>query len=145
MGAVQLSFFFIGGAVCLFVLLFCLTSLGEKKPRAALVSAALCAAWGLIWFGGYFVFQPSDLILLIPVLVVFLFAVLFFMPLGIRKPLQIGEVTERVDERDVMFAREEYEPGTERYEKYYAMRPEKKRSDDAIRKLPELLEPGGRY
>jgi len=70
---------------------------------------------------------------------------LFFAPIGRRKVLRIEEITERVDERDVMFAREAYEPGTEKYAAYYAMRPENEAVDRTIRKLPPLLASGGRY
>jgi reductive dehalogenase len=59
--------------------------------------------------------------------------------------MPIGEITERVDERDIMFAREEYLPGTEKYETYYAMKPHLKEIDDSVRDLPPLLEPGGKY
>jgi ferredoxin len=44
-----------------------------------------------------------------------------------------------------MFAREEYSAGTARYDEYYAKHPQKKDIDDRLRKLPGLLEHGGRY
>ena len=59
--------------------------------------------------------------------------------------IEINQTGEKVDERDVMFAREEYLPGDSQYEIYYSMRPENKEIDDGIRKLPFLLEPGGKY
>lgn len=59
--------------------------------------------------------------------------------------MTIGEVTERVDERTTMFAREEYKPGTEKYERYYSLHPEHKGFDDRLRQLPPLMTPGGRY
>jgi hypothetical protein len=65
--------------------------------------------------------------------------------LGKTSSLQIGEINERVDERDVMFAREEYHPGTDKYNTYYNMRPNHKEIDDKLRALPELLKPGGKY
>ena len=54
--------------------------------------------------------------------------------------------TERVDERDTMFARMAREPGTPAYEDYYAEhRPDLKAVDDRLRRLPGLLQPGGRH
>jgi len=53
--------------------------------------------------------------------------------------------TERVDERDTMFARAERRAGTPQYEAYYAARPELKGVDDRLRAMPELLAPGGRH
>jgi ferredoxin len=50
---------------------------------------------------------------------------------------------ERFDERDAMFSRAALEPGTPAYAAAYARRPELKEVDDAIRRLPELTEPGG--
>jgi reductive dehalogenase len=44
-----------------------------------------------------------------------------------------------------MFAREEYYPGSEKYEAYYRANPDKKATDDRIRALPEILRPGGKY
>ncbi|MFP4529302.1 MAG: reductive dehalogenase [Candidatus Kapaibacterium sp.] len=53
--------------------------------------------------------------------------------------------SERFDERDTMFAREEYSKGTEKYIYYYLQHPDRKKADDSIRALPELLAPGGKY
>ncbi|GAG17787.1 unnamed protein product, partial [marine sediment metagenome] len=45
----------------------------------------------------------------------------------------------KVDERDVIFARFEYREGTETNEEYYGRRPEYKQIDDEIRKFPDIL------
>ena len=50
---------------------------------------------------------------------------------------------EQVDERDVIFSREGYQPGTPAYETYYGARPENRPVDDRIRQLPEMCSPGG--
>ena len=52
---------------------------------------------------------------------------------------------ERVDERDVMFARMSRKPGTPAYRDYYSRKPELKKTDDRIRNMPGLCRPGGRY
>ena len=51
---------------------------------------------------------------------------------------------ERFDERDVVFARARLQPGSEEYERYYAMRPENLDIDDRFRALPGLLSPEAR-
>ena len=42
-----------------------------------------------------------------------------------------------------MFARANYEQGSFQYSDYYAKHPEKKKVDDRVRAMPELLSPGG--
>lgn len=44
-----------------------------------------------------------------------------------------------------MFARAARRPGTAQYEEYYSRHPELKKTDDRIRNMPVLLEPGGRH
>jgi hypothetical protein len=47
------------------------------------------------------------------------------------------------DERDTMFARMNYVPGTAAYQDYYQRRPELKGADDALRSMPAPGEEGG--
>ena len=56
-----------------------------------------------------------------------------------------GAGAERVDERDTIFARARYRPGTAEHEDYYSCHPELKEVDDHFRTLPELGAPGGQY
>lgn len=53
--------------------------------------------------------------------------------------------TERVDERDTMFARMARRSGTPAYDEYYARRAELRAGDDRLRALPPLCAPGTRY
>ncbi len=134
-----------GAAVCLFFALFAVDSIRERKPRASAVSAALVVAFGILWFGGSALLHLQGWLLYLPPMLLLMFAVFFYAPIGEGRSIRIEASNERVDERDVIFAREEYHPGTEKYEIYYSMRPELKEIDDRMRGLPELLEPGGRY
>jgi reductive dehalogenase len=145
MTVVHILFFVTGLAVCIFFAAFGVSSIREKKPRAALVSAAMLIAFGLVWFGGYALLTPAGFTQLISMAIIALVAILFFMPLGKAEAIRVGKTSERFDERDAIFSREEYHPGTEKHERYYAVRPEFKEIDDKMRELPELLEPGGRY
>lgn len=51
----------------------------------------------------------------------------------------------RSDERDTMFARMAYRPGTWQYEDYYSKHPERKTVDDTLRRLPELCSEHSRF
>lgn len=51
----------------------------------------------------------------------------------------------KFDERDIMFSRMSYQPGTWQYDEYYKRNPEKKEPDDILRKDLDLLGPGSRY
>ena len=47
----------------------------------------------------------------------------------------------RFDERDIPFSRVRLRPGTPEYAAYYALRPENRETDEALRALPGLLSP----
>lgn len=51
----------------------------------------------------------------------------------------------KIDERDIMFSRLRYTPGTDRYEDYYNQHPEYKILDDQWREKPGLLKKGAVY
>ncbi|MCP4633228.1 MAG: reductive dehalogenase [candidate division Zixibacteria bacterium] len=87
----------------------------------------------------------NDIFLIIYNSIIIVFFILFFAPTGKKTKAIDGHCNQRVDERDVIFAREEYTPDSEQYAEYYSMKPENKEIDDKIRKLPELFMPGGRY
>jgi len=144
MGIIQIIFIATGSIVTIFFGLFCITSIIEKKIRAAIISGFLAAIFG---FGGTIIFisyNQSFLTLFIPSALIIILAALFFLPIG-RKPFDLGKINDRYDERSIMFAREEYHQGSEKYKAYYEMHPELKDIDDKIRSYPELLEAGGRY
>lgn len=145
MNVFLLLFFVTGTAVSLFLGLFSISSLVEKKRRAALIGTLFFVAFAGMWFGGLLIFRPNDYVLAVAVILLAVPGLGFFLPIGSTKVQKTTTITERVDERDTMFAREEYRTGTEKYDVYYSMRPEKKELDDKIRGLPELSAPGGQY
>jgi ferredoxin len=51
----------------------------------------------------------------------------------------------RVDEREIMFAREQLVPGSPEFESYYQMHPEHKKSDDLMRSKPGYLSRSSKY
>lgn len=125
--------------------LFAISSLYEKKLRAFYTAIAFAAIILIVWFGYYHFLNFSVILLSIPPAFAILAVVLFFAPDGKISEIEISGSGDRVDERDVMFAREEYEPGDSKYDIYYSAKPQFKEIDDKIRKLPRLLSPGGKY
>ncbi len=105
MNLLSLPFVVIGAAVALFLGSFGVTSVVENKGRAALLSLVLFLLFVSIWFGGFSVFSPGEHILAGVVVPVAAFLLIFFMPIGRRKEQKVAAVTERVDERDVIFSR----------------------------------------
>lgn len=75
------------------------------------------------------------------------------LPLVLLFPLDLlcfkrtmKQPNDRYDERDTMFARMAWKPGSDAYQHYYSvLRPQNKPFDDRIRKMPALLQPGGRH
>ncbi len=128
--------------LALFFLYFSFSSLKEQKSRAMIISLIMA-----------FVFCPIlTLLFFLPewLLILYLsgvttFLILYFVPIGKMTNLKIGKITDKVDERNVIFSREEYHEGDKKYEAYYAAHPDKKEIDDRMRRLPELIEPGGKY
>lgn len=49
---------------------------------------------------------------------------------------------KRIDERDIIFSRANYEKGKDNYEDYYKRNPDKKSIDDSLRSRPNLCEEG---
>ncbi|UCB53189.1 MAG: reductive dehalogenase [Candidatus Zixiibacteriota bacterium] len=145
MDILVILFLVAGTAVAFLFGLFSISSLIERKLRAVFVSALLFVVFTGIWFGGFLVIHPGHYALAGAVLLIAVLALLFFLPVGKTKTQRIDAATERVDERDVIFARAGYRPGTDRYDAYYRMRPEKQEIDDKIRGLAELLSSGGQY
>jgi len=141
----RIAFFLINGILILFFILFSITSVIEKRPRAVKVSLLFALLFTAIFTAGIIWPDPPTYLLLLYNTLIILFGVLFYLPLGKTSPLKIGKITERIDERDTMFAREDYIPGSEKYEIYYSMRPWLKDIDNKLRKFPGLLEPGSRF
>jgi reductive dehalogenase len=121
------------------------SSVREGEKRAARISLMLLAALVALW--AWLLMDPDAPGWLPPVILITVaaVAVLFFLPVNPPTPMAVRGVTERVDERDIMFSREEYAEGSRKHEIYYAMRPENLKADEAIRRLPGLLKRGGRF
>jgi len=120
------------------------TSLREGERRAAVVAFGLSIALAPPFFVAPLFEAPYGWSLLgITGTVLLVGAIAFLLPIG-RVQRDREKPTERIDERDIMFARARLEPGTPNYEAYYAMRPENQAGDDRTRALPGILSPEAR-
>jgi ferredoxin len=144
MSVLHLLHLLFGAAAAVLFGLFAVTSIRENKPRAAVLGFVALIVFWAGWITLFLVFHESVLLHASTALLIVL-VLAFFLPLRKGSALKVEGITVRVDERDVIFSREEYRPGSEKYEAYYAMRPENKAVDDKMRRLPELLGPGGRF
>lgn len=137
-------YFFLGLISALF-LVFSIYSLVEKQKRAFFISIIVS-----VFFLGFSIFWhelfKDSIFLLIPTSVIFFAGLLIYIPRNnIRKINYDPSIMKRVDERDTMFARASYKPGSGNYTEYYISRPELKETDDKIRAQIPLLEKGGRF
>ncbi len=137
----------IAGGVSLIILiffffLFALYSLLEKERRAAWRSSIVILLLVIIGLIFYLPEYPLKnwLFGITFILLSLNLAILLFSPLK-RKSTEILGEQKKVDERDIIFARSEYQEGTETYEQYYSRRPEYKKIDDEIRKIPDIFSP----
>ncbi len=129
----------------LLLLLFLRDSIRERQRRATTITLIILPVFCGLCVLYYLSFAESTPMLAAPIAAFAGFAAVFFLPLGRSTTIQIGRVTERVDECDTMFAREEYKHSDGRYERYYSANPEKEGVDKQIRQQPELLAPGGKF
>jgi reductive dehalogenase len=142
-----MNVFIIAGGVSLVILicfffLFALYSLMEKEKRALWRSSIVLFLLIIIGIIFFLVESPlKNWLFGITFVLLFLdLTILLFSPLK-RKSTEIVGKQKKVDERDIIFARFEYEEGTETYEEYYSRRHEYKKIDDEIRKIPDILSP----
>jgi ferredoxin len=132
------------GALALWIsgfLLFALYSLAEKEWRAFKRSLLFSASSGaLLLFG--FVSPSLELFVIIPICILTLALILavLFSPRPDKK-IQLTKTPDRVDERDVIFARFDLVPGSSAFDAFYERRPQFKDVDQEIRRLPDILIP----
>ena len=123
MALVPALYFCLGAVISLFLAFFGVTLAQEKKPRATLCAAVLWFGFSAGWGFLYLATRGHVYVALGTVALAVLFLIFFFAPYGRRRQLLIGPGGERIDERDTVFARFDLQPGSKRYDAYYADRP----------------------
>jgi len=123
-----------------FFLLFSLSSFREGERRAFWRSSALLCFIAVV--NGFFLLLPSRLkthTFLAFFLLWFFFLLIIALSPRPRSEVQFKGKQEKIDERDVIFARFDLETGGKNYTDYYSRRPHFKKMDEEIRKLPDIL------
>ena len=116
---------------------------GEKlaAARISLVAFSLTAIYLLA------LTLPENLKLLMSAVsffIIILGVILFFLPTA-GQEVEREQPGNKIDEREIIFARARLEPGTPGYEAYYRDHPEHKKPDDAARNQAGLLSPEARF
>jgi len=141
----QIIYYSLSALSLLLFILVAGISYREKAFRAvkmALLSGTLFTLvflLGATYASAYPGLMRGGLILLCLVIVL-----LFFPTRGWPK-IEAGAPTRQIDERDIMFSRNELIPETERYTNYYRKNPEKLTEDEKFRNKPGLLSSQSRY
>jgi len=144
----SMLFTIIGLLTGLFLLGFGAISVREQERRAALIAFITGASFLVAWFGCGLLWPrwtlPAAMALLAVTAVITL---LMLYPMGEnRLPKVDEEQAERLDEREIMFARARMKEGTPEFQQFYeTLRPDLALVDTELRKMPGLGEPGGRY
>ena len=136
----------IGGLFFALMLGAAIVSIKEREFRAAGRIALLGVLLPLPYLAVGLIPSPFHEIAAIFLLTMAVLAVaVFLIPVGKRTITEYDTPRNRVDERDIMFARAHLQPGSERFEEYYRRKPDKKALDDKFRTRPGLLDKGSTY
>lgn len=120
---------------------FGIQSMREQEGRAAIVALLIASFGAILFVAGILLHETGQAILSWTIVTCVVAGIgLYLLPVG-RIERGNDEPSSQVDERDIMFARRRLVPGTLDYLSYYALRPEKKETDDQLRSLPGLLSP----
>ncbi|UCE21800.1 MAG: 4Fe-4S dicluster domain-containing protein, partial [Candidatus Aminicenantes bacterium] len=123
-----------------FFFVFSLYNLIEREKRAFWRSSTFLAGLALLNFGFRLVKAPLQNWLFGAAFILFIFVlVLLLIPTLRKRAVEIVGEQEKIDERDVIFARFDLEEGTGNFKDYYGRKPEYKKIDDEIRKIPDIL------
>jgi ferredoxin len=141
---IRIGLFFTGSVLFVGFAVFAIISHfeGEKRARRVSLFVALLGA-GFFFLAAAFPFTLRLAIFGFEVACTAIFLLLFFLPVG-KVQMRQDEPKNRVDERDIMFARARLEPDSPEYQAYYEMRPENKDIDERTRAKPGLLSPESR-
>ncbi len=135
--------FIITGLILSGILIYIsLISLIEKEYRAARVSFLLFVLimFSLLIF--YLIdFPVKETIIVALLVIIWLSVLVLLVPFNPKIHGDFQVPTQKHDERNVMFSRNELQPGTEKFDSYYSKHPHQKEFDDKFREKPGLLSP----
>lgn len=137
---IELTFLITGIMISSILFYVSIISIFEREYRAFRVSFLMSTCIIIPFLLIFMLDFPNKELVVSLVLVLILIGLLFlFFPFNptLKGGFQIPK--EKHDERNVMFSRNELNPGTEKYELYYTNHPDKKKLDDHFREKPGLL------
>lgn len=125
--------------ICFF-LVFSLYSFVEKERKAFWRGVLFLVGLALLNFGFRLVKAPLQNWLFGAVFILFIFALILLLFPSLKKSsVEIVGEQKKIDERDVIFARFDLPEGTADFKDYYKRKPEYKKIDDELRKIPDIL------
>lgn len=107
--------------------------------RSVILLFSVILILGLIW-----IFELERIVFVLSMFFV-LAAIIFLIPIPAEKNIVDRFPLSRMDERDIVFSRNELVQGTERFIEYYARNPKNRIPDDLFRRQPGLLKKGTIY
>lgn len=144
MDIITIIYIMLALSVSSFFVMFAVYSAIEKNFRPVIVSIIITIILISIFLLIYN-FDIHNIFKLVTILTIVSFIFLYFTPFGKTSDISVIKSDEKFDERDTMFARNDYKPDSKKYNEYYRINPDKKKIDDKLRSMPDLLERGGKY
>ena len=143
----SIALFIVFVAMDLFLIYGIIQSINEREDRAVkrlgLLLLVLVVAELLLIYAGVLLNIQLFWILLIIGVVILIVLILFPWPEN-KMVLDEGE-PDRIDERTIMFSRNELIPETQNFNEYYSEYPEHRHTDDEFRKSPGLMDNGAQF
>lgn len=136
---------FFAGAVLISGLAFVVLSYRENEKKAGWRGLLVTlAATGLLLSG--LALGDGGQSILVSLILAFILAgvIAFLLPIG-GAEAELGQPTQQIDERQIIFARARLEPGSDNYLRYYEDHPNHKHPDDQSRSQPGLLHPEAKF
>lgn len=121
-------------------------SIFEREYRAVRVSLILSMLILVVFLAIYLIDFPFKEVAEISILVfISLSLLILFIPYDSKRKHSYQIPTEKHDERNIMFSRNELKEGTEQYNNYYTSYPNHEDLDDKFRQKPGLLSPNASH
>lgn len=124
---------------------FALISFHEKERRAGRVATLFTLSTLIIFLAPVFLSDTVQMIIIfITVTLIMVFFILMLIPIG-RPEHHLEQTINKIDERDVIFSRNQLVPGTEKFNTYYRQHSDLLLPDNEWRKNPGLLSPNAAF
>ncbi len=112
----------------------------EKKASNNFLVFGMLISIPYFAFGLYDI-DYNDIVKAILIFIPVLVLLIYFIPIRLYANFQSSTPDGQIDERDIMFSRNELEEGTDNYNNYYSRNPELEEIDSGWRTNPGLLNP----